>query len=191
MSCFGPEVLEILRFFDIFHGEYMYIVHPYRSPHTKFLQFWVADAVLGTLNLRHRLPHIGGHGWSWNLAGRCPLPVLFIVRALPCPAVVAWENRPWSWLRFKGPPARTMLDCIQAKYVPLSRCHHDWHCFHRIHFNPERIIMIGDRLDTDILFGQGSGLEVPVKILEWLTYGYHRRRRDKDRTPHPSSPIRE
>jgi len=29
--------------------------------------------------------------------------VLFIVRALPCPAVVAWENRPWSWLRFKGP----------------------------------------------------------------------------------------
>ena len=30
--------------------------------------------------------------------------VLFIVRALPCPAVVAWENRPWSWLRFKGPP---------------------------------------------------------------------------------------
>jgi len=28
--------------------------------------------------------------------------VLFIVRALP--AVVAWENRPWSWLQFKAPP---------------------------------------------------------------------------------------
>lgn len=41
-----------------------------------------------------------------------------------------------------GKPARTMLDCIQAK----------------VHFNPERTIMIGDRLNTDILFGQGGGL---------------------------------
>lgn len=56
-----PEILQLL---DIFHGEYMYIVHPYISPHTKFLQFGVAGAVLGTLNLRHALLYTGGHGRS-------------------------------------------------------------------------------------------------------------------------------
>ncbi|KAI6115323.1 HAD-like domain-containing protein [Pisolithus croceorrhizus] len=41
-----------------------------------------------------------------------------------------------------GKPAKTMLDCIQAK----------------VHFDPKRTIMIGDRLNTDILFGQAGGL---------------------------------
>ncbi|KAL4076844.1 HAD-like domain-containing protein [Scleroderma yunnanense] len=41
-----------------------------------------------------------------------------------------------------GKPAKTMLDCIQAK----------------VRFDPKRTIMIGDRLNTDILFGQGGGL---------------------------------
>ncbi|KAF8314500.1 2-phosphoglycolate phosphatase [Clavulina sp. PMI_390] len=41
-----------------------------------------------------------------------------------------------------GKPNKTMLDCIKAK--------HD--------FDPARTIMIGDRLDTDILFGQQGGV---------------------------------
>ena len=41
-----------------------------------------------------------------------------------------------------GKPNKTMLDCIRAK--------HD--------FDPKRAIMVGDRLDTDILFGQEGGL---------------------------------
>lgn len=41
-----------------------------------------------------------------------------------------------------GKPAKTMLDCIKAK----------------INFEPSRTIMIGDRLNTDILFGQAGGL---------------------------------
>ncbi|KAJ7104162.1 HAD-like domain-containing protein [Mycena belliarum] len=41
-----------------------------------------------------------------------------------------------------GKPATTMLDCIKAK----------------IDFDPKRTIMVGDRLNTDILFGQGGGL---------------------------------
>jgi len=35
-----------------------------------------------------------------------------------------------------------MLDCVKAK----------------VHFDPERTIMVGDRLNTDILFGQNGGL---------------------------------
>ncbi|TFK28232.1 p-nitrophenyl phosphatase [Coprinopsis marcescibilis] len=41
-----------------------------------------------------------------------------------------------------GKPASTMLDCIKAK----------------INFDPKRAIMVGDRLNTDILFGQAGGL---------------------------------
>ncbi|KAF8177656.1 HAD-like domain-containing protein, partial [Pholiota molesta] len=41
-----------------------------------------------------------------------------------------------------GKPASTMLDCVKAK----------------VHFDPQRTIMIGDRLNTDILFGKNGGL---------------------------------
>lgn len=41
-----------------------------------------------------------------------------------------------------GKPSATMLDCVKAK--------HD--------FDPERTIMVGDRLNTDILFGKNGGL---------------------------------
>jgi len=41
-----------------------------------------------------------------------------------------------------GKPAKTMLDCIRAK----------------VNFDPARTIMVGDRLNTDILFGQAGGL---------------------------------
>ncbi|KAJ6557274.1 HAD-like domain-containing protein [Mycena vulgaris] len=41
-----------------------------------------------------------------------------------------------------GKPASTMLDCIKAK----------------VDFDPKRTIMVGDRLNTDILFGQNGGL---------------------------------
>ncbi|KZV91340.1 2-phosphoglycolate phosphatase [Exidia glandulosa HHB12029] len=41
-----------------------------------------------------------------------------------------------------GKPNKTMLDTIQAKH----------------HFDPKRTIMVGDRLDTDILFGQLGGV---------------------------------
>jgi len=42
-----------------------------------------------------------------------------------------------------GKPAGTMLDCVKAK----------------VHFDPERTIMVGDRLNTDILFGQNGGIK--------------------------------
>jgi len=41
-----------------------------------------------------------------------------------------------------GKPSSTMLDCVKAK----------------VHFDPERTIMVGDRLNTDILFGKSGGL---------------------------------
>ncbi|GLB39616.1 putative 4-nitrophenylphosphatase [Lyophyllum shimeji] len=41
-----------------------------------------------------------------------------------------------------GKPSKTMLDCIDAK----------------VHYDPERTIMVGDRLNTDIQFGKGGGL---------------------------------
>ncbi|KAF9531177.1 p-nitrophenyl phosphatase [Crepidotus variabilis] len=41
-----------------------------------------------------------------------------------------------------GKPSSTMLDCVRAK----------------VHFDPRRTIMVGDRLNTDILFGQQGGL---------------------------------
>jgi len=42
-------------------------------------------------------------------------------RSLSAPLRFALNRDPLSI----GKPARTMLDCIQAKYVPLSRCHRD------------------------------------------------------------------
>jgi len=41
-----------------------------------------------------------------------------------------------------GKPGPTMLDCIKAKH----------------NFNPQRTIMVGDRLDTDIQFGKNGGI---------------------------------
>jgi len=41
-----------------------------------------------------------------------------------------------------GKPSGTMLDCVKAK----------------VHFDPKRTIMVGDRLNTDILFGKNGGL---------------------------------
>ncbi|KAG8906369.1 hypothetical protein FRB99_007053 [Tulasnella sp. 403] len=40
-----------------------------------------------------------------------------------------------------GKPNKAMMDCIKAKH----------------HFNPERTVMIGDRIDTDIAFGKSGG----------------------------------
>ncbi|KAG1740544.1 HAD-like domain-containing protein [Suillus paluster] len=51
-----------------------------------------------------------------------------------------------------GKPAKTMLDCIQAK----------------VNFDPKRTIMVGDRLNTDILFGQAGGL-VTFLVLTGIT----------------------
>ncbi|KIK96075.1 hypothetical protein PAXRUDRAFT_139268 [Paxillus rubicundulus Ve08.2h10] len=58
--------------------------------------------------------------------------------SISAPLRFALERDPIS----VGKPAKTMLDCIQAK----------------VHFDPERTIMVGDRLNTDILFGQAGGL---------------------------------
>jgi len=58
--------------------------------------------------------------------------------SLSAPLRFALERDPLSI----GKPAATMLDCIKAK--------HD--------FDPKRTIMVGDRLNTDILFGKNGGL---------------------------------
>ncbi|KAJ3490611.1 hypothetical protein NLI96_g1302 [Meripilus lineatus] len=58
-----------------------------------------------------------------------------------------------------GKPAGTMLECIKAK--------HD--------FDPARTIMVGDRLNTDILFGQNGGLATLLVLTgitkEWEVLG--------------------
>jgi len=51
-----------------------------------------------------------------------------------------------------GKPASTMLDCIKAK----------------VNFDPKRTLMIGDRLNTDILFGQNGGLST-LLVLTGIT----------------------
>lgn len=51
-----------------------------------------------------------------------------------------------------GKPSSTMLDCVKAK----------------INFDTERTIMIGDRLNTDILFGQNGGLST-LLVLTGIT----------------------
>ncbi|KAF5351463.1 hypothetical protein D9757_012050 [Collybiopsis confluens] len=51
-----------------------------------------------------------------------------------------------------GKPAKTMLDCIKAK----------------VHFDPARTVMVGDRLNTDILFGQAGGVST-LLVLTGIT----------------------
>jgi len=51
-----------------------------------------------------------------------------------------------------GKPSKTMLDCVRAK--------HD--------FDPTRTIMVGDRLNTDILFGQVGGIST-LLVLTGIT----------------------
>jgi 4-nitrophenyl phosphatase len=52
-----------------------------------------------------------------------------------------------------GKPSQSMLDCIQAK----------------VHFDPERTIMVGDRLNTDIMFGKQGGLAT-LLVLTGVTH---------------------
>jgi len=51
-----------------------------------------------------------------------------------------------------GKPAGTMLDCVRAK----------------VQFDPKRTVMVGDRLNTDILFGQNGGLTT-ILVLTGIT----------------------
>jgi len=51
-----------------------------------------------------------------------------------------------------GKPSKTMLDCVRAK--------HD--------FDPTRTIMVGDRLNTDILFGREGGVST-LLVLTGIT----------------------
>ncbi|PPQ81367.1 hypothetical protein CVT25_015888 [Psilocybe cyanescens] len=64
-----------------------------------------------------------------------------------------------------GKPSSTMLDCVKAK----------------VHFIPERTIMVGDRLNTDILFGQNGGLAT-LLVLTGIT-------RENEITGPNASPI--
>lgn len=41
-----------------------------------------------------------------------------------------------------GKPSQIMMDCVQAKY----------------HLDPKKTVMVGDRLNTDIKFGNNGGL---------------------------------
>ncbi|PBK80598.1 2-phosphoglycolate phosphatase [Armillaria gallica] len=51
-----------------------------------------------------------------------------------------------------GKPSITMLDCIRAK----------------VSYDPKRTIMVGDRLNTDILFGQNGGIST-LLVLTGIT----------------------
>jgi 4-nitrophenyl phosphatase len=58
-----------------------------------------------------------------------------------------------------GKPNKTMLDCIKAKWAsrPLI-LDYSWAAVNRHDFDPARTLMVGDRLNTDIAFGQAGGL---------------------------------
>jgi len=77
--------------------------------------------------------------------------------AVFAPLVTALKREPLAI----GKPKKTMIDCIKAK--------HD--------FDPARTLMIGDRLNTDIAFGQSGGLST-LLVLTGITseaevYGPH------------------
>jgi len=55
-----------------------------------------------------------------------------------------------------GKPSGTMLDCIKAK----------------VHFDPARTLMVGDRLNTDILFGKNGGIST-LLVLTGKFYSPH------------------
>jgi len=57
-----------------------------------------------------------------------------------------------------GKPSTIMLDCIKTKQVLLSSSRWYSNIVDRIDYDPKRTIMVGDRLNTDILFGQQGGL---------------------------------
>ncbi|KAK0194642.1 HAD-like domain-containing protein [Armillaria mellea] len=65
-----------------------------------------------------------------------------------------------------GKPASTMLDCIKAK----------------VNYDPKRTIMVGDRLNTDILFGKNGGIST-LLVLTGITV------EDDITGPNPSSII--
>ncbi|THH06255.1 hypothetical protein EW145_g4211 [Phellinidium pouzarii] len=68
--------------------------------------------------------------------------------AISAPLRYALDRDPIS----TGKPAQTMLDCIKAKH----------------NFDTERTIMVGDRLNTDILFGKQGGLST-LLVLTGIT----------------------
>ncbi|EPS96373.1 hypothetical protein FOMPIDRAFT_1038163 [Fomitopsis schrenkii] len=69
--------------------------------------------------------------------------------AVSAPLATALGREPLSI----GKPAETMMDCIKAKYQ----------------FDPKRAIMVGDRLNTDIEFGNRGGLAT-LLVLTGITH---------------------